>query len=73
MYPHSFKEEFSSGFGYDILLAGCHNGHLREPVDDHKNTVISMLSESKALHVIRGDGFPRSTRGRQRGYRGLAS
>jgi hypothetical protein len=28
VYPHSFKEEFSSGLCYDILLVGCHNGHL---------------------------------------------
>ena len=67
VYPHSFKEEFSSGLCCDILLAGHHNGHLREPVDDHKNTVISMLSGRKAWHVIHGDGFPRSNRGRQRG------
>jgi hypothetical protein len=65
VYPHSFKEEFSSGFCCDILLAGRHNGHLREFVDDHENTVISMLSRRKARHVIHGDGFPRSTRGRQ--------
>ena len=63
MYPHSFKEEFSIGFYRDILLAGHHNGHLREYVDDHRNTVISMLSRSKTRHVIHGDGFPRSTRG----------
>ena len=71
MYPHSFKEEFSSGFCCDILLAGRHNNHLGEPVDDHKNTVISMLSGRKASHVIHGDGFPRSTRGRQRGIEAL--
>jgi len=66
VYPHSFKEEFSSGFGCDTLLAGLHNGHLRESANDHKNIVISMLSRRKAWHVIHGDGFPRSTRGRQR-------
>jgi len=48
VYPLSFKEEFSSGFGYDILLAGCHNGHLSELIDDHKNTIISMLIGRKA-------------------------
>ena len=48
VYPHSFKEEFRSGFYCDILLASCHNGHLREIVDDHKNTVIAMLSRRKA-------------------------
>ena len=65
MYPHSFKEEFSSGFSCDILLAGHHNGHLRESVDDHKNTVIAMLSRRKARHVIHRYGFPRSTGGRK--------
>ena len=48
VYPHSFKEEFNSGFCCDILLADRHNGHFRELVDDHKNTVISMLSGRKA-------------------------
>jgi hypothetical protein len=65
VYPHSFKEEFSSGFYCDILLAGHHNGHLRESVNDHKNTVIAMLSRRKARHVIHSNGFPRSTRGRK--------
>jgi hypothetical protein len=66
VYPHSFKEDFSSGICCDILLAVHHNGHLREFVDDRKNTVISMLSRRKARNVIHGDGFPKSTRGRQR-------
>ena len=71
MYPHSFKEEFRSGFYCDILLAGHHNGHLRESVDDHKNIVITMLSRRKARHVIHRDGFPRSTRGRKRSIEAL--
>ena len=72
MHPHSFKEDFSSGFCCDILLTGRHNGHLREPIDDHKNTdFISMLSERKARHVIHGGGFPRSTRARQQGIEAL--
>ena len=65
MYPHSFKEEFSSGLYYDILLVGHHNGHLRESVDDHKSTVIDMLSRRKVQHVIHRDGFPRLTGGRK--------
>ena len=64
VYPHSFKEEFNSGFYCDILLVGRHNGHLWESVDNHKNTVVSMLLRRKAQHVIHGDGFPRSSRGR---------
>jgi hypothetical protein len=71
VYPHSFKEEFSSGFYYDILLAGHHNGHLRESVDDHKNIVIAMRSRRKAQHVIHRDGFPRLTRGRKRSIEAL--
>ena len=63
VHPHSFKEEFSSGLCCDILLASRHNGHLRESIDDHENTVISMLIRRQARHVIHGDGFPRSTRG----------
>ena len=71
MYPHSFKEEFSSGFCCDILLAGRHYGHLSESVDDHKHTVIVVLSRRRARHVIHGDGFPRSTKGRQRSIEAL--
>jgi hypothetical protein len=71
VYPHSFKEEFSNGFCCDILLVGRHNGHLRESVDDHENTVVVILSRRKARHVIHGDGFPRSTRGRQRSIEAL--
>ena len=71
MQPHSFKEEFSSGFCCDVLLAGRHDGHLREPVDDYKNIVISMLSGRKAGHVIHGDGSPRLARGRQWGIEAL--
>ena len=71
VYPYSFKEEFSSGFCCDILLAGHHNGHLRESVDDHKKTVIAMLSRRKARHVIHRDGFPRLTGGRKRSIEAL--
>ena len=71
MYPHSFKEEFSSGFYYDILLVGCHNGHLRESINDHENTVISMLSRRKARHVIHGDEFLKLTRVRKRSIEAL--
>jgi len=38
---------------------------------NHKNAVISMLIRRKAQHVIHGDGFPRSTRGRQRSIEAL--
>jgi hypothetical protein len=71
VYPGSFKEEFSSGFCCDILLVGHHNGDLRESVDNHKNTVIAMLSRRKARRVIHRDGFPRSTRGRKQSIEAL--
>ena len=71
MYPHSFKEEFSSGFCCDILLTGRHNGHLRESVDDHENIVIAMLIRRKAQHVIHGDGFLGSNRGRKQSIEAL--
>ena len=66
MYPHSFKEEFSCGLHYDILLADHHNGHLREYVDDHKKIVVVVLSRWKAQNVIHGDRFPRFNRSRER-------
>ena len=34
-------------------------------MNDHKHTVVAVLSRRKARHVIHGDGFPRSARGRQ--------
>ena len=36
VHPHSFKEEFRSGFCCDIILASRHNGYLRESIDIHK-------------------------------------
>ena len=65
VYPHSFNEEFSSGLCYHILLAGCNYDHLWESVDNHEYTIMAVLSRRKARHVIHGDGFPRSTRGRK--------
>jgi len=41
MNPHTFEEEFSSGFGGDVLLTGCQYGHLREAIHDHEYTVIT--------------------------------
>ena len=66
MYPHLIKEELSSGLFCDTLLAGYHDGHLRESIDDHKNTIVVALSRRKARHLIDGDRFPRPTRIRQR-------
>ena len=71
VYPHSLKEELSSGFFYDTLLAVCHDGHLRESVDDHENTIIYMLNRRKVGHVIHGDKFQRPGRSRQRSVQAL--
>jgi hypothetical protein len=43
MFPDSFKEELVSGLCCDALLAGNHNNHLRKAINNHKNTVISLL------------------------------
>jgi hypothetical protein len=52
MYPDSFKEELGSGLFYDALLASNQNHHLREAIDNHKNTVISPLGGWEARHVV---------------------
>jgi hypothetical protein len=67
MDPHSFEEELHSTFHCDILLAGCEDGHLRKPINDHKYAVISLLGGRKARHVIHLDGFPRLLKSRKRG------
>jgi hypothetical protein len=43
MNPNMLKEEISSGLGCDTLLAGCQNCHLRESINHHKETVITMF------------------------------
>jgi hypothetical protein len=52
MYLDSFKEELGSGLYYDALLEGNQNRHLREVINNHKNTVISPLGEWEARHVV---------------------
>jgi hypothetical protein len=52
MYPDSFKEEFGSGLCCDVLLAGNQNRHLRKAINNHKNTVISLLGGQEAQHVV---------------------
>jgi hypothetical protein len=47
MNPNMLKEELSSGFGCDTLLTWCQNGHLRELIDNHKDTIITMLGGGK--------------------------
>ena len=43
VYLDSFKEELSSGLYCDALLAGNQNRHLRKSINNHKNTVVSLL------------------------------
>jgi hypothetical protein len=42
MNPYMLKEEFGCALNHDILLAGCQNGHFREPIDNYKNAVVAM-------------------------------
>ncbi len=64
VYPHSLKEELNSGLYCDTLLAGCHDGHLRESIDDNENAIVAVLSRRKARNIIDGDRLPRPTRSR---------
>jgi hypothetical protein len=50
--PHSFEEELGSTCHCDILLAGCEDGHLRKPINNHKYAVISLLGGWQSRHVI---------------------
>jgi hypothetical protein len=50
--PHSFEDELGSICHYDILLAGCEDGHLRKSINDHKYIVISLLGGRQARHII---------------------
>jgi hypothetical protein len=52
MYPHSFEEELGSGLCCDALLVGDQNHHLGKMINNHKNTVISLLGGWKAQHVF---------------------
>ena len=58
MYPHSLKEELSNGLCWDTLVAGHHNGDLREFVHDHENTFVVVLSRRKTRHLIHRYGIP---------------
>ena len=67
MDPHSFKEDLDNICRCDVLPAGCEDGHLRELINEHKYTIISLLGGQKVRHVIHRDGFPRRLRSRKRG------
>lgn len=47
MYLYLLKEELSSGLCCDTLLAGRHDGHIKESMEDHENEIIVMLSRRK--------------------------
>jgi hypothetical protein len=48
MYPDPFKQDIGSGLCYDALLAGRKNHHLRKEINNHKNTIISLLGGREA-------------------------
>jgi hypothetical protein len=58
MNPNICKENFSSVLGCDTLFTRCQNGYLRELVDDHKNTIMTMFGGLKPSYVIHGYGLP---------------
>jgi len=64
VYPYLLKEELISGLYWDTLLAGGHDDHHRELVDNHENAIIVVLSIRKVGRVIHGDKFPRLARSR---------
>jgi len=43
MNPNMFKEELGGGLDYDSLLVGYQNYHLRESINDHKDTIVPLL------------------------------
>jgi hypothetical protein len=43
MNSNMLKEEIGSGLGCDTLLVGCQNCHLRESINDHEDTIITIL------------------------------
>jgi hypothetical protein len=65
--PHSFEKYLGSICQYDIILAGCEDGHPWKLINDHKYAIISLLGGWEARHVIHWDGFARLLRNRKRG------
>jgi hypothetical protein len=43
MNPNTLKEDLSIDLGCDALLVGCENFHLRESINNHEETIITML------------------------------
>jgi hypothetical protein len=52
MYPDSFKVELGSGLYCVSLPTGNQNHHLREAINNHKNTFISPFGGWEAQHVV---------------------
>jgi hypothetical protein len=42
MNPNTLEEEINDVFYYDTFLANCQDGHLREPINNSKYTIITM-------------------------------
>ena len=53
-----FKEEASSDLSCDTIFIWCQNGHLREPIENQKDIITTMLGAGKTSHVIHGDQLP---------------
>jgi hypothetical protein len=45
--PNMLKEELSSGFECDTFLTWHKNDHLREPIDKHKDTIVTIICGGK--------------------------
>jgi hypothetical protein len=67
VYQYTLEEELGSDLRYNTLLASSQNGHLRESINNHEYTVISMLGGGETRHVVHRDGFPGPDGSRQRG------
>jgi hypothetical protein len=47
MNPNIVKEDLTNGFECDFFLTWCQNGHLKEPIKNHKDTIITILGGGK--------------------------
>jgi len=53
------KEELSNDFHCDTLPVGCQHCHLGKPINNHKNTIMTMLGWRKTRHKIHGYWLPK--------------
>jgi hypothetical protein len=47
MNPNTIKEEPRSGLDCDTLFTWCQNFHLREPIVNHKDTIMTIFGGGK--------------------------